>query len=253
MTSATQTVVQQGFPWGGQPDDIACDGAYRNLIEHLPAHMSIDGRIHVETLMTAAGSIAGFCAHVSLVSDAAALKAAQDAGTLGLVKLKNGGEVLLGDTLNRMLCATTADLAPQRVWNTLAGAALANGAAAEALPDLDGMFERVARSLTTDREGFPSVPAQNQPQLSAREALQIAGPFAVQCLTGRYGLASGQADLHVAETSWVGVGAQAAAAMVGRVKPVLKPEIAVQIAMEAAIYISKMRPGILRADALAQA
>ncbi len=239
----SNTTTPARFPWADQDDEIGCNLAFAHLVQNLPRVLADqNGRVHAETLMTAAGAIAGFAAHVSLVSDPAAMAAATKAGTLSNVTLVDGRELLFGDALNAMLLAGEDRFAPARVWNTLAGTAISRGASESDLPNLDEMFGYVSRMLGDEREGWPSTAADHQPQLSAREAIRAAGPFAVQCLNGKIDRIATEQGFAAKETSWVAVTAQAAAALLNQAAGVLRPEIAARLAMEAAIYSSKLKP-----------
>jgi hypothetical protein len=229
------------FPWADQPDAAACNLAIAQLVRILPLSLADnEGRIHMETLMTAAGAIAGLGAHISLVSDTATMQRESEAGRLQLIELKDGRVVLFGPALDDMLCAPTIDLAPVRVWNTLAGTAISRGAREAELPDLTAMFAHVSNSMLTEREGWPSTPPDRQPLLNAREALRVAGPLAVQCLNLKPG--PGQEGEPAQPTSWVKVTAQAAAAVLSQSADRIAPAQAAQLAMEAAIYTSRLRP-----------
>jgi hypothetical protein len=229
----------QALPWAGQPDAPACTRALEQLVRTLPGALADDQqRVHAETLMTAAGAIAGFGAHISLASNAEAMNTQAAAGRLQLVELKDGRVVLQGPALDDMLCAPTVELAPARVWNTLAGTAIARGAREADLPDLTAMFAHVANAFLTEREAWPSTPSAARPLLNAREALRVTGPIAVQCLTFKAGPAGGP----VMAKSWVAVTAQAAAALLAQSSGAIAPALAAQLAMEAAIYTSRLRP-----------
>lgn len=54
--------MEADFPWKGEPDDIACNLALGDLINNLPRRLTVNGRIHAETFITASGAIAGFAA-----------------------------------------------------------------------------------------------------------------------------------------------------------------------------------------------
>lgn len=240
---SASTFKPSGFPWAGQPDEIGCNFAFGHLVRGLPDLLADEqGRINAETLMCAAGAIAGFGAHISLISDPAAWNAAAAAGKINIVKMNDDRELLFGDAINDMLSSADAHIAPKRVWNVLAGTAISNGASAAALPDLGEMFAHVARSLGSDDEGRPSVPELNQPHLSVREILVAVGPFAVKCLTGKISETTARQGFAASETSWVAVTAHAAASQLSDVSGVLDPLIAARIAMESAIYASKLRP-----------
>jgi len=112
------------LPWAGWPDEIGCNFALGHLIQNLPVVLTVDGRLHAETLMCAAGAIAGMGARVSLMADPnlRALRATPDAFVI--VDLKDGRQFLYGDAINGMLTSDDPLVAPMRVWNMLAGTAI---------------------------------------------------------------------------------------------------------------------------------
>ncbi len=240
-----QTQAQQPantFPWAGQPDEIGCNFAFGHLVRALPHRLTDkDGRLHAETLLTAAGAFAGLCAQISMLADPEGLAKAKASGQLVDATLKDGRVLLFGDALNNMLFTNDVAFARSRIWNTLVAAALSKGMPESAIPDLDEMFRHVTASLGSDREGFPSTSLQNQPAFSAHKMLKLVGQVAFSCLTGEIDAITRKNNFSALETSWVAVTAQAAAAILLDATQVLAPEKCVTIAMEAAIYGSKLR------------
>jgi hypothetical protein len=239
------SATEKTFPWAGQVDEIGCNFALGHLVTNLPIQLSDENkRTHAETLMCAAGAMAGFAAHISFLGDQAAFDAAVNARQISIVTLNDGRELFFGEAINDMLTTGDIKLAPFRLWNTLAGTAIAHGETEATLPGIEQMFAHVARTLGSEREGFPSVSADHQPQLSAREAMRVVGPLAVQCFSGRISETTDRMGFRCAQTSWVAVAAQAAATFLAQASSVLAPRISAQIAMESAIYMSKMRPAV---------
>ncbi len=226
------------FPWAGQADADACTIALENLVSRLPEALSSEGKVHAESLMAAAGVAAGVAAQVSLLADADALARARANNELMDAQLTDGRVMLFGDPLNHMLFTNDASLARSRVWNMLLAAAKAKGMPDDLIPDIEDMFRHVSHSLGTGREGFPSTPPDRQPLLPAQGLLQMVSPVILDCLSGD----PGAAGARPAETSWVAVTAQAAAQFLFASAQVVPPAISISIAMESAIYGSKLRP-----------
>lgn len=237
------TETKSDFPWAGQPDEIGCNFALGHLVSNLPIQLSDkDNRIHAETLMAAAGAIAGFAAHIALTSDSKAFAAAVQARALVNVQLADGRELLYGDAINEMLTTADPALAPHRLWNTLAGTALGNGVDEADLPSLAAMFAHVAQSLGSDKEGFPSVEPKHQPHMSAGELLRGVQQLALQCLNGTISEVTKTNGFRAEISSWPAVTSRMAATLLAQTAQVLNPRIGVQIAMESAIYVSKLKP-----------
>jgi hypothetical protein len=232
------------FPWAGQPDETACNYAFGHLLRTLPPRLAIDNKMHAPTIMAAAGAVAGVCAQVSLLADAERVKKAREGETLKEMKLKDGRIFLFGDTLNEMLYTVRdAELARSRIWNMMVTAALQKGLDRKDLPNVPAMFRHVNESFGTAKEGLPSVPANAQPVMPVRDMLKLVGPVAFAALAGELKptTAVGGEVLRANRKSWVAITAQVAGNMLLTTSRVMPPALGLTIAMESAIYASKMR------------
>jgi hypothetical protein len=231
--------VSADFPWQGQPDDIACNFALGDLVNNLPRRLTLNGRIHAETFITASGVIAGFTAQQALLFQ---LTESKDNATLDQIKVvatKAGRKYYFGEPLNRTLFPQSDAEAPLKLWSLAAGAAVANGLQEQDLPDPHKMFAHVSQVLGGESEGLPSVAKQNHPHLAARELLKLVWPLAAMCFNGE--LSGATAKSGPVRQHWRPViAARAAHAFMRQVKDVLDPKIAVILVMEAAIYASKL-------------
>lgn len=231
------------FPWAGQADETACNYAFGNLIRSLPPRVALEGKIHAPTLMAAMGAVAGVAAQISLLADAEKMEKATSEKKLAEVTLKSDGRIFLyGDALNQMLYSVKDPvLARSRVWNMMVSAALSKGLDRKNLPNVPAMFKHVSDSFNTPKEGRPSVAEDLQPVASVRDLLKLVGPVAFAALAGEISPAiTAQAGL-ANRKSWVAITAQATANMLLRSSSILPPAQALSIAMESAIYASKMR------------
>jgi hypothetical protein len=230
------------FPWAGQPDETACNYAFGLLLRNLPTRITLEGKIHAPTLMAAAGAVAGVCAQISLLADADKIQKARAEGRIQEIKLKaDNRRFLHGDALNEMLYSVRDPvLARSRVWNMMVSAALQRGLDRNAMPNVPNMFKHVSESYGTPREGRPSVEEKLQPVASVRDLLGLVGPVSFAALAGEIDptitTSSGRAN----RKSWVAISAQAAANMLLNTSRILPPAAALTIAMESAIYASKM-------------
>lgn len=230
------------FPWAGQPDETACNFAFGHLVRNLPARLSAEGKLHAPTMMAAAGAIAGVCAQVSLLADAARMEKARQEQRLQEVTLKDGRVFLYGDALNEMLYAVRdPDIARSRVWNMMVSVALQKGLDRKDLPSIPDMFRHVSDSFGTMQEGRPTVPDNAQPVMPVRDLLRLVGPVAFGALAGEVDPVSTQAAGKCERTSWVAISAQAAANVMLNTSRILPPQLGLTIAMESAIYASKLR------------
>ncbi len=229
------------FPWAGQPDEIGCNFAFGHLMRNMSAPLVTDGRLHAETLISATGAIAGLAAQISLLADRDALDQARFSGQLLDATMKDGRTFLYGDALNTMLFTNDIALARSRVWNCLVAAALSKGMSQDAIPDINGLFRHVTASLGSEREGLPSTPADHQPLMPVRDLLKRVMPVAFACLTGEIDPITRKNGFRADEPSWVAITAQLAGAQLAGATQVLAPQTCITIAMESAIYASKLR------------
>ena len=233
---------ERPMPWAGWPDEIGCNFAAGHLVRNLQILITVEGRVHAETLMTAAGAIAGWAAQRSLMANSEALSAAEKQGQLSVATMKDGRRLLFGDAINAMLIANDPALASRCVWNWLAGTATTNGLAQSDIPDVQTMFAHVTRELGGPREGFPSTPAPHQPGASAGQILDRVLPLTVACLTGEIDSITKKNGFRADMTSYQAITAWSAAKILAQCCSVMSPDIALTIGMEAAIYASKLMP-----------
>jgi hypothetical protein len=217
------------FPWAGQPDETACNYAFGNLIRNLPPRIALEGKLHAPTVMAAIGAVAGVAAQVSLLADAEKMEKVTSEKKLSEMTLKADGRIFLyGPALNEMLYSVSDPvLARSRVWNMMVAAALSKGLDRKDLPNVPAMFRHVSESFNTPKEGLPSVEDKLQPVASTRDLLKLVA----------ISTAGGVAN----RKSWVAITAQAAANMLLSASRILPPTQCLTIAMESAIYASKMR------------
>jgi hypothetical protein len=235
MTDSLRKIDISEQPWAGEPDAAACNFALGNLCITLPQRLMVNGRIHAETYVAAAGAIAGFAAQCGLFES---FKPA--IGTdMQIAKTSAGDFYWFGDPLNYMLMPRTESDARTTLWPLAAGQALHVGLARERLPDPRQMFAHVASAIGSSAEGWPSASARHRPVASARDLLKTVWPLAVACFSGR--IPGAERDYGEAGRKWwSAIAAHAAPRSIRDVKDVLAPDIALTILMETAIYCSKI-------------
>lgn len=230
----------QQLPWASQPDSTGCNFALAHLRANLRGRIAdARGRLHAETYVAAAGVVAGYAAQASLLADREACEHFHRIGELMILTTSDGRSLLFGEALNSMLLARSPSLSNQRVYNLLAGSAIAAGAAPEALPPPEKLFEHVASAIGKPGEGFPDLP-DNRPMLSYGELLKRVWPMAHSCLTGDISDICRKNGFAARPSSWAAVTAYMAADAVVEVAGVLAPPLAHHIALEGAIYGSKV-------------
>jgi len=222
------------LPWAGWPDEIGCNFAAGHLVRNLGVPLTIEGRLHAETLMCAAGAIAGWGAHRSLIAGA---RAGQQ---FSMVTLKDGRTMLYGDAINDMLTSSDPRLAPGCVWNNLAGTAIGHGLPRNELPELEDLFGSVTERMGGPLEGLPSTGADHQPHGPAAALLDHVMPVTLACLTGEISEITTTNNFRASETSYQIVTAWTAANILAQCCSVMPPKVALIIGMESAIYASKL-------------
>jgi hypothetical protein len=235
--------VTSDFPWKDAPDVIACNLALGDLVNNLPRRLTVDGRIHAETLLASIGAIAGFAAQRALFAE---LSESQDQAAMREIHIAttaSGGRYFFGERLNRTLFPATQIEANLRLWSLAAGGAIAAGLSAADLPKLEDMFKHVSETLGAEQEGFPSLP-EHRPQAPARELLRHFWPLAMTCFNGE--LSGVAAKSGIVSQHWRPViAAYAANKFIRDVRSVLRPANAIIIVMQTAIYASKLDPTVI--------
>lgn len=226
------TAEREPFPWAGDGAETACNLAFGSLANSLPGWITVDGRIHAETYVAAAGGIAGYFALLTL-------KAENPGATLHVATTTAGERYYMGDPLNEMLLPKTEADAKSRVWSRAASAAVHAGLPMTGIPDVAAMFRHVAASVGGPHDGKPSTGPNHQPHLPVRALLKVLAPRVAQILSGDI------SEMHrqfgaVPPKWWCAITAYATARPIIDVKDVLDPAIALTILMESAIYGSKL-------------
>lgn len=242
--AAPNANVGNTLPWAGQADETACNYAFGLLLRNLPARVASGNKMHGPTLLAAAGAVAGVCAQVSLLADVARMEKVTEEKKLLEVKLKDGRTLLYGDALNEMLySARDPVVARSRVWNMMVSAALASGLDRKDLPNVPAMFKFVTEAYGTEKEGFCSVPENAQPVMQVRDLLRLVGPVSFAALSGEIKPTPEVegTPLRANRKSWVAISAQAAAHLLMTAAKGMPPALCLTIAMESAIYASKLR------------
>jgi hypothetical protein len=231
-------VMASNFPWEDEPDDIACNFALGDLVNNLQRRLTVDGRIHADTLIASVGAIAGFAAQRALFAQ---LAESGDQGMkreIQIVTTTSGAKYYFGEPLNRALVPASDADAPLKLWSLAAGAAVASGLSASDLPKLEDMFAHVSETLGGEREGLPSLP-ENRPHMPARELLKLFWPLAMMCFKGELSGAIAKSG-EVSQRWRPVIAAYTANSLMQKVRSVLAPTKALVIVMESAIYASKL-------------
>ena len=229
-----QTVANE-LPWQNAQDAVACNFALGHLFRILPQMLTVDGRIHAETYISAVGAIAGYAAQRTLFAESPPVMGVN----IHRAGVASGEQFWFGDALNYMLVPKTEADGNRCVWSLATGGAIDAGLQPNQLPKLEAMFGYVASTIGGENEGKSSVSAEYQARLAAKDLLKAVWPIAVTCFSGKFPSAShefGAAPI----IWWSAIAAQASSRPIKDVKSVLPPDIALTLLMESAIYCSKL-------------
>lgn len=208
------------------PDQISV-----KVRESLEAQLSDpQGRVHVETILSSLGAMAGFGCQIAVRE---AVKAGQlnPQGALIEVTTRDGGTYYFGEQLNQPLLE-----APINVWKLIVGGA--QHAGAKDLHDIVEIVTHVTNSLGGPEFGVLRVDAKHQPHEAPIDALKKywrSSYALIQSLGG-----------DPIMTGWYFAGA--AQMIIIEAKEVIDPALAYRIVMEAAVAMAKVDPHAIGVD-----
>lgn len=169
------------------------------------------------------------------------LQAASTGKAIAEVKAKDGQTYYFGDLVNGFLIGSAGPASrPFFVWGYLAGIAINSGVPGNELPDVNEMFQRAASTLGTSDFGMPRMLPNLKPMLTPRQAVERLWP-AVRTLLSRTDGPGAQGRALDVE-HWPIVCAVVTQQLISQVKGVLDVKVALHIAMESAIFMSKIDP-----------
>ena len=125
--------------------------AGKELAPRMLDAVKVDRGVHVESLMCAAGALAGYSCQAAVRAKNKAQGIDELAG-LSVATTQDGAEYLFGDPLNKYLAESEMS-----VWSIAAGGAQACGC--ESILDLDDVFAHVANTVGSSEYGVPRLPA----------------------------------------------------------------------------------------------
>ena len=181
--------------------------------------------VRVETVLGGLGALAGFCAVHDVAGRVAEGRLKAEMPGVAIVDTKDGARFWFGNEINAHVVEN-----PHSIWSLTAGMAAKLGATE--LPDLDGLFRRVAAALGNDEFGVADLPPEHMPGDSAPSFAREIFPVAARVL-GQYDLARGQWPLAVALSIQE---------IMEMAKDQLDPAMMARIVMEMAVPASKLDP-----------
>jgi hypothetical protein len=235
--SAQPRRVNVTLPW--MPNgEIEANLAIGSLRDSLLSWLTTARGVHVETLMTVVGALAGFAAQQAVWDQLrkAGRPFAKDA--FGVAATASGEKFYFGDLLNGYLIPEGAR--DWTIWGFVAAAAVEAGLPEAELPDYADMFAHVTRTIGTKDFGVPRVPDDHRPHILPKAALEMFWPRAKFILERADG--PGPDPKGVAVEHWPAVIGLVARQCVLMSKDVLDPALSLRLVMESAIPMSKVDP-----------
>lgn len=223
-------LMKGGIPGSEKP--TSAEETANRLVDFIFSEVKDSRGIHIETALTALGSLAGFSVQMAIREELMKRANISEKSAFTIVVTKDGGKYYFGDLLNEGLAE------PKKgnlsVWSFVGGAAQKLGA--KQLPDLDSIFGHVSKTVGSNSFGVPRLPAQHMPnQLPIVLLNKFWNPTRNALVTsvkspGQWPFA-------------IGLAAQYA---IIKGKDVIDPALAAQIVMEAAVPMSKVDPSTVR-------
>ena len=233
------TAAKVRLPWQPQ-SEILGNLAIGNLRNNLLHRLATQRGVHIESMLTAVGALAGFAAqNAALVSvDEIARRHGKVAsGSLAIVRPKSGGVFIMGELPNTYLYEDEGDFP---LWTFLARA---SGLRPAQLPVQRELARQVAETIGEPSFGLLHCPDDHRPSHQPIEFLKLLWSWTEDLL--RMPPPSGMppdAEPPLKEVWWPVIIATVAGQLIEMSKAMLDPALGCALAMEAAIITSKVDP-----------
>lgn len=210
-----------------QPASDVHDAMINYLIEEYRAAFKDERGVHVETLLSALGALAGFGCQMAIREALIATGQVTQEEAFTVVTGNDGHTYYFGDFLNEPLLS--AQEGRVSVWSLAGGAAESLGAQ---IPDIVAIVEHYAEKVGGESFFETSLPDRHTPRQRPIEALKAYWP-GVRKIMDDYGV----------EPLFYGwTPALAAQRLILQTKDILDPGMAAQVIMDAAVPMSKIDP-----------
>jgi hypothetical protein len=196
----------------------------KEVASKLFALMSSEKGIHIESLFSALGALAGYSCQISVREEFVHQKNRAEKEVFIVVNSKQDGKAYyFGDLLNKPLAESRYS-----VWSLASGAAQKMGA--KNLIDLHDIFKHVTATLGSKEFGVPRLPANHQSQELPSNYVSALWPklFPVAL------------EFSQKPTEWPMVFGVAIQEILYASKGLIDPQLALSIVMESAIPMSKI-------------
>jgi hypothetical protein len=152
------------------PIDLERESVGRTIAAMLMAEeIRRGGQIHIETLLTELGALAGFAAQMSIRKSVIERQQLDPNEILAEVVARNGEKYYFSDTLNWIVFENVAQ-PPYSIWAYVMDAVPEGSRAL--LPDVADIVSHAARAIGTPRFGVPRLSSEHTPHKTPHAALQ---------------------------------------------------------------------------------
>lgn len=240
--------TESRMPW--EPDgNVVAGFAVSNLQGLLLQAAKTERGVHVETLMTMVGALAGFAAQHAIWETVVKTGRLPEhgghnanAGAFVVAGTKSGDKYYFGDLLNSYLIPQNHPLGPGQLtlWGFLAAAVQESGGQPLGPQEVGEMFKNSAATMGGEQFGVPRLPAGHRPRWAPREALNAFWPLARQVLSRDD--APGAKGQRLSPGHWPTVIAPVAQKLIKQSKGALDPALSMRIVLEAAVPMSRVDP-----------
>jgi hypothetical protein len=214
----------------------AMDDLSDDLLDWLKDELRRGKSIQSEAVLCALGALAGYAAQQAIRETLVKPGKMTLDQAFVVIETRSGEVFFFGDLLNDLILDKHGLRGEGHVsiWKVVSEAGYEAGAIN--LPDVTDMIKHCAATVGHEEFGIPRVPDVHMPDLLPREALSRFWHAARRKLAGTNPM------------SWPVQLALAASKLVVELKSEIRPDIAVQIVMEAAVPMSKIDPVTLPKD-----
>jgi hypothetical protein len=213
---------------------VAADDLSGDLLAWLSGELRSGKQARPESVLCALGALAGYAAQQAI------REAVVKPGKLTLdqafvvIETRSGEVFFFGDLLNAVIVSKDGGRNGAResghasIWKIVSDGGYEAGAIN--LPDVTDAIKHCAATVGSQEFGIPRVPDAHMPDILPREAVSRFWPAARRKLAGAEPM------------SWPLHLAMAAHTLIVELKDAIRPDIAVQLVMEAAVPMSKIDP-----------
>jgi len=218
----------------GRPIPVVIDDVSRGLLTWLMDELRSGKDVQPETVLCALGALAGYAAQQAIREAVVKPGKLTVDQAFVVIETRSGDVFYFGDLLNAVIVSKDGgqvgarDQGHASIWKIVSDGGYEAGA--RNLPDVTDMIKHCAATVGKEEFGIPRVPGAHMPELLPREAVRRLWPAVRRRLAGSEPM------------SWPLHLALAAHTLIVELKNELRPDIAVQIVMEAAVPMSKIDP-----------